>query len=137
MGRMMPKEILDAVNLQPQYRTCVEIRDYILQQARQRADVFVRDVCPKKTVTTPSRVSTSTNDPTATNNTPVPLDVSQMSPNVAKSETEEQESDACQFEQDQDGDGDKLFAVKGKGKGVFKGTFFKCGMRGHKADKFW
>ena len=66
----------------------------MLQQARQRADVLVRDVCPtrKKIVTSPSRVSTSTNNPTATKNTLVPMDVSQMSWNVAKSETEEQES---------------------------------------------
>ena len=139
MRHMMPKEILDAVNPQPQYRTFVEIRDCILQQARQRADVFVRDVCPttEKLVTTPSRVSMSTNNPTATKNTSVPMDVSQRRSNVAKSETEEQESDSCQYEQDQDGDGDELFAVKGKGKGGFKGTCFKCGMRGHKADRCW
>ena len=31
--------------------------------------------------------------------------------------------------------GDELYAVKGKGKGGFKGTCFKCGMRGHKADR--
>ena len=31
---MMPKEILDAVDLQPQHRTFSEIRDYMLQQAR-------------------------------------------------------------------------------------------------------
>ena len=30
-----------------------------------------------------------------------------------------------------------MFAVKGKGKGGFKGTCFKCGMRGHKADRCW
>ena len=121
MRHMMSKEILDAMNPQPQYRTFVEIRDYMLQQARQRADVFVRDVCPttKKIVTTPSRVSTSTNNPTATKNTSVPMDVSQRRSNVAKSETEEKESDPCQYEQDQDGDGDELFAVKGKGKGGF------------------
>ena len=73
---MMPKEILDAVNLQPQYRTFVEIRDHMLQRARQRADVFVRDVCPatKKVITTPSRVNTSTNNSTTTTNTtPVPI----------------------------------------------------------------
>ena len=53
MRQKIPTETLDAVNLQPQYRTFVEIRDYMLQQARQRAEVFVRDVCPtKKTVTT-------------------------------------------------------------------------------------
>ena len=93
----------------------------MLQQARQRAGVFVRDVCPttKKIVTTPSRVSMSTNNPTAMKNTLVPMDVSQRRSNVAKSETEEQESDSCQYEQDQDGDGDELFAVKGKGKGGF------------------
>ena len=35
MRHMMPKEILDTVNLQPQYRTFVEIRDYMLHKARQ------------------------------------------------------------------------------------------------------
>ena len=34
--QMMPNEILDAVNLLPQHRTFVEIRDYMLQQVRQR-----------------------------------------------------------------------------------------------------
>ena len=70
---------VEAANLHPQHRTFVEIRDYMLQQARQRADVFVRDVCSatKKIVTTPSRVSMSTNNPTATKNTLVPMDVSQ------------------------------------------------------------
>ena len=137
MRHMMPKEILDAANQQPQYRTFVEIRDHMLQLARQRADVFVRDVCPatKKVITTPSRVNTSTNNSTATKNTLVPMDVSQMSSNVSKTETEGQESDSHQYEQDQDCDGDKLCAVKGKGKGGFKGTCFKCGMRGHKADR--
>ena len=111
----------------------------MLQQARQRADVFVRDVCPttKTIVTTPRRASTSTSNPTDTKNTPVPMDVSQMNSNFAKSETEEQESDSYQYEQDQDGDGDELFAVKGKGKSGFKGTCFKCGMRGHNADRCW
>ena len=111
MRHMMPKEILDAANLKPQYRTFVEIRDYTLQQARQQADVFVRDVCPatKKIVTTPSRVSTSTNNPTATKVTaPVPMDVSQMSSNVSESETEGQESDSYQHVQDQECDGDEV-----------------------------
>ena len=80
----MSKEVLDAVNLQSQYRTFVEVRDCMLQQARQRADVFVIDVCPatKNIVTTASLSSTSTDNPTATKNTPVPMDVSQMSSNV-------------------------------------------------------
>ena len=30
-----------------------------------------------------------------------------------------------------------MFAVNGKGKGGFKGTCFKCGVRGHKADRCW
>ena len=91
MRHMMPKEILDAVNLQPQYRTFAEIRDYMLQQARQRADVFVRDGFPatRKTVITPSRTNTSTNNPSVTKSTPVPMDVSQISSNAAKSETED------------------------------------------------
>ena len=60
MTYMMPKEILDAVDLQPQYRTFSEIRDYMLQQARQRAGVYVGDVChsTKKvgTVTPPAQL---------------------------------------------------------------------------------
>ena len=60
MRHMMPKEILDAVDLQPQYRTFLEIRDYMLQQARQRADENVGDVChsTKKvgTVTPPAQL---------------------------------------------------------------------------------
>ena len=63
----MPKEILDAVNLQPQYRTFVEIRDCMFQQARLRA----RERC------VPSNVNTSTNNSAATKNTThVPMDVS-------------------------------------------------------------
>ena len=65
------------------------------------------------------------------------MDVSQMSSNAFKDEPVEQESDSYQYEPDQEGDGDELFAVKGKGKGGFKGTCFKCGMRGHKADRCW
>ena len=38
MRHMMPKEILNAVDLQLQHRTFSEIRDCMLQQARQRAD---------------------------------------------------------------------------------------------------
>ena len=139
MRHMMPKEILDAVNLQPQYRIFVEIRDYMLQQARQRADVFVRDVClaTKKVVTTP-RVNTSTNKSTATKNTTlVPMDVSQMSSDVSKSEVEGQESDSYQHKQDQDCDGDELCAVKGKDKDGVTGTCFNCGTRGHKAHRCW
>ena len=103
--------------------------------------MFVRDVClhaTKKVVTIPSRVSTSTNNSTGTKNTTlVPMDVSQMISDISKSKVEGQESDSCQYEQDQDCDGDELFAVKGKGKGGFKETCFKCGMRGHKADRCW
>ena len=65
------------------------------------------------------------------------MDVSQMSSNVSKNETEEQESDSYHYEQDQECDGDEGYAVKGKGKGGFKGTCFKCGMRGQKADRCW
>ena len=84
--------------------------------------MFVRDACPeiKKIVTTLLRVSTSTSNPTATKNT---------------SETDGQENDSHQYEQDQECDGGEVFAVKGKGKGGLKGTCFKCGMRGHKADR--
>ena len=60
MRHMMPKEILEALDLQPQYRTFSEIRDCMLQQARQRADVYVGDVChpTQKTGTVTPRVST-------------------------------------------------------------------------------
>ena len=77
--------------------------------------MFVRDMCPttNKIVTTPSRVSMSTNNPTATKGALVPMDVSQISSNVSKSEKEGQESDSYQYEQDQDCDGGELFAVKG------------------------
>ena len=57
------------------------------------------------------------------------MDVPQMSSNVSKPETDEQESDTYQYEQDQECDGDEVFAVKGKRKGGFEGTCFKCGMR--------
>ena len=65
------------------------------------------------------------------------MDSSQTSSNVPKAETEEQESESYQYEQDQECDGDEVFAVNGKGQGGFKGTCFKCGMRGHKADRCW
>ena len=123
-----------------QYRTFSEIRDNMLQQARQRADVHVGDVChpTKKIGTVTPRVITNTSTPTATKATFLdPMDVSQMSSNVSKIEAEEQENDSYQHEQDHECDGDEVFAVKGKGKGGFKGTCFKCGMRGHKADRCW
>ena len=94
----------------------------MLQQARQRADVFVGDVCQstEKVGAITPRLSTNTNAPAATKTTtPVPMDVSQMSSNVSKTETEEQESGWCQYEQDQECGGDEVFAVKGKGKGGF------------------
>ena len=82
-------------------------------------------------------MSTNTNTPTTKVTALVPMDVSQMSSNVSKTETVEPESDSCQYEQDQECDGDELFAVEGKGKGGFKGTCFECGMRGHKVDRCW
>ena len=81
MRHMMPKEILDAVDLQPQYRNFSEIQDYMLQQVRQRADVHVGDVChPTKQIgTVTPRVSPNTITPTATKaTTPVPMDVTHM-----------------------------------------------------------
>ena len=87
MRHMMPKEILDAVELQPQYRTSSEIREYMLQQARQRADVYMGDVChpTKKIGTVTPRVSTNANTNTTTEaRAPVPMAVSQMSSNVLK-----------------------------------------------------
>ena len=137
----MPKEILDAADLQHRKNsTFTEIRDFMLQQARQRADVYVGDVChaTKKVGTVTPRVSANTNNPPATRATAlVPMDVSQMSSNVSKPETEEQESDSYQYEQDQECDGDEVYAVKGKGKGGFKGTCLKCGMRGGFKGKGW
>ena len=65
----------------------------------------------------------------------VPMDVSQMSSNALKNESGDQEHDTYQYDQDQDGEGAELYAVKGKVKGGFKGTCFKCGMRKHKADR--
>ena len=57
MRHMIPKEILDAVDLQPQYRTFSEIREYMLQQSRQRADVYMGDVChPTKKIGTVTHV---------------------------------------------------------------------------------
>ena len=123
MRHMMPKEILDAVDLQPQYRTFSEIRDYMLQQARQRADVYVGDVChsTEKVGAVTPRVSTTTNTPTVTKTTtPVPVDASQMSSNVSKTETEEPESESYQCEQDQECDGDEVYAVKERAKVVSK-----------------
>ena len=58
----------------------------------------------------------NTNPISHTVTAPVPMDVSQMSSNVSKTETAEQENDSYQYEQDQEHDGDELFAVKGKGK---------------------
>ena len=125
----MPKEILEAVDLQPQYRTFSEIRDYMLQQARQRADAFVGDVChsTKKIGNVTSRANTNT-PTTIKTTTPIPIDFSQIFSNAFKNETVDQESDLHPYEEDPEGDGDELYAVKGKGKGGFKGTCFKCGM---------
>ena len=109
MRHMMPSEILNALNLQPQYRTFSEFFYYMLQQARQGADIYVGDVChpTKKIGTVTPRVSTNTNTPTATKVTAaVLMDVSQMSSNVSKTETVELESDTYQTV---------------KGKGFFKG----------------
>ena len=99
----MPKEILEAVDLQLQYCTFSEIRDYMMQQARQRAAVFVGDVwhSTEKIGTVTSRANTNTPTTTKTT-TPVPMDVSQMSSNAFKNETVEQESDTYQYEQDQE-----------------------------------
>ena len=69
----------------------------------------------KKVGTVTSRVSTNTNTPTAVRTiTPVPMDVSQMSSNVPKTEKLEQESDSYQHEQDQEFEGDEVYAVKGE-----------------------
>ena len=85
MRHMMPKEILDAVDLQRQYRTFSGTRDYMLQRARQRADVHVEMCSFRQRKLVQSRVSAHTNNPTATQTTtPVPMDVSQMSSNVSK-----------------------------------------------------
>ena len=102
--------------------------------------MYVGDVChpTKKNGTVAPRVGTITGTPIATKaTTPVPMDVSRMSSNVSNTEEVEQESDSNQYEQDQECDGDEVFAVKGKGKGGFRGSCSKCGMRGRKADRCW
>ena len=66
------------VDVQPQYRIFSEIRDDLLQQARQGADVFVGDVRhpTKKIGIVIPRVNTNTNNSTATKvSAPVPMDV--------------------------------------------------------------
>ena len=133
MRHMMPKEILDAVDLQPQYRTFSEILDSLLQQARQRADVYVGDVChsTRKVGTVTPRVSANMNDPPATKTTtPVPTNISQLSSNVSKTETENRRVHRTNTSKSRNAMETKRFAVKGKGKGGFKRTCFKCGMRG-------
>ena len=116
----MPKEMLEAVDLQPEYRTFSEIRDFMVQQARERADVFVGDVCRsgRRVGNITSRANTHISTTTKTTD-PVRMDVSQMSTNAFKNETVEQVCDTSQCEQDQEGDGDELYAVKSKGKGGF------------------
>ena len=139
MRHMMPKEILDAVELQPQHRTFSEIRDYMLQQARQRADVYVgrcvsfdyeswycHATCEHEHDHSHRSKGHSSGSQWM---------YSQMGSDVSKPEKDEQENDSYQYEQDQDCYGDEAYAVKGKAKGGFKGTFFKCGMRGHKNDR--
>ena len=138
MRHMMPKEILEAVDLQPQHHTFSEIRDHLLQQARQRAHVFEGDVChPRKKIGTVTSCANTKTPTTTKTTTLVPMDVSQMSSNASGNETVDQESDRYQYEQDQEGEGDELHTVNGKGKGGCEGTCFKCGMRGHKANRCW
>ena len=115
MRHTMPKDILDAVDVQPQSRTFSEIRDYLLQQARQGDDVCVGDVRhpTKKIGIVIPRVNTNTNMSTATKvSAPVPTDVSQMSSSVSEPETTEQESDSYQYEQDQECDGESRVRAK-------------------------
>ena len=51
-----------------------EIRDYMLQQVRQRADAYVGDVCHRTTKNCPNTIT-----PTATKaTTPVPMDLTHM-----------------------------------------------------------
>ena len=101
MRHMMPKEILDAVDLQPKYRTFSG--DSGLHFAAGAELTKIGTVTPS--------VSTNTNIPTATEvSAPVPMDVSLMSSNVSKTETLEQENDSDQYEQDQEYDGDELFS---------------------------
>ena len=90
----------------------------MLQQARQRADVFVRDVCPTtKIVKTLPRVSTHERSHCHEGYFCSNGCVS-MSLNVVKFNTEEPEIDSYQHEQGQECKGDEFFAVKGKGKFV-------------------
>ena len=139
------------MDLQTQYRTFSEIRDYMLQQARQRADVYVGNVChlAKKVSSGTTRINNNVSTTTDATG-PVPMDVSnlaklieigldvpQESGNFSKDESAGTGT-GQECEHDLERDGDELFAVKGKGKrggGSFQGTCFNCGMRGHEADR--
>ena len=98
----------------------------MLQQARQRADEYMGDVChPTWNIvgTVMPRVSTNANTPTATTATaPVPMDVSQMSSNVSKAETEEQESESYQYtSKTRNGMETKCLLSRARAKVVLKG----------------
>ena len=112
----------------------------MLQQARQRADVYVVDECrsTKKVGTVTPRVSTNTNTPIAAKTTlPVPMDVSQISSNVSKHETEEQEGVSYQYEQDQECGGDEVYVVKERVKVVSKEFVSNVEREDTKADRCW
>ena len=141
MRHMIPKEIFDAVDLQPQYRTFSEIRDYMLQQWRQRADVYVGDVCRS---TKESWYSHSTSEHKhehshchkdyhsspngcVSDELRTSRKMKQRNRRVTRTTTSKTRN---------------VMEMKGmqsreRSKGGFKGTSFKCGTRGQKADRCW
>ena len=90
----------------------------------------------KEVGTVTSRVSTTTNTPTATKTaTAVPMDVSQISSNVSKTEAEEVTH--TNTSKTRNAMETKCLLSRERAKVVSRERVFKCGMRGHKADRYW
>ena len=89
----------------------------------------------KKVGTVTPRVSTNT---TAKTTTPVPMDVSQMSSNISKPDSERNRRvTRTNTSKTRNVMEMKCMQLRERAKGGFKGTCFKCGMTGHKADRCW
>ena len=104
----------------------------MLQQARQSAGAYVGDACHStKKVGTVHATCEHKHEYSHRHK------CLSSGPNGCVSDELErlEKNDSYQYEQDRECDGDELFAVKGKGEGGFKLTCFKCGMRGHEADR--